>query len=101
MIHPHTRRRPRAGCAAVFVSLALASSASLAQQSPALDRVSIWLGGYNAHADTTIGASDKSGQYGGDFNLENDLGFRDRKNVPRARLDFLIGDRQRDRKSVV
>ena len=94
MIHPHTRRRPRVGCAAVFVSLALASSASLAQQSPALDCVSIWLGGYNAHADTTIGASDKSGQYGGDFNLENDLGFRDRKNVPRARLDFLIGDSQ-------
>ncbi len=94
MIHPQTRRRPRAGRALIFASLALVSTASLAQQSPALDRVSIWLGGYDAHTDTTIGASDKSGQYGGDFNLEDDLGFKDRKGVPRARLDFLIGDSQ-------
>ncbi|WP_426701599.1 hypothetical protein ACPPVV_00870 [Rhodanobacter sp. Col0626] len=94
MIHSQIRLRRRAGCAAAFVSLALASSASFAQQSPALDRVSIWLGGYSANTDTTIGASDKSGQLNGDFNLEKDLGFSDRKNVPRARLDFLIGDSQ-------
>lgn len=89
-----THRRRRAGRTAVFLALALASGASLAQQSPALDRVSVWLGGYDANADTTIGASDKSGQYGGDFNLEDDLGFQDRKGVPRARLDFLVGDSQ-------
>jgi hypothetical protein len=93
MIHPRPRPR-RARRLAIFTALALASSAGFAQQSPALDRVSIWLGGYDAHVDTTIGASDPSGQYSGDFNLEKDLGFSDRRGVPRARLDFLIGDRQ-------
>jgi hypothetical protein len=93
MIHPRPRPR-RTRRLAIFTALALASSAGFAQQSPALDRVSIWLGGYDAHVDTTIGASDPSGQYSGDFNLEKDLGFSDRRGVPRARLDFLIGDRQ-------
>jgi hypothetical protein len=94
MIHPPTRRHWRALRRASFLPLALASSLACAQQSPALDRVSIWLGGYDAHADTTIGAGDKSDQYHGNFNLENDLGFSDHKRVPRARLDFLIGDSQ-------
>lgn len=93
MMHPRPRPR-RTRRLAIFTVLALASSAGFAQQSPALDRVSIWLGGYDAHVDTTIGASDPSGQYSGDFNLEKDLGFSDRRGVPRARLDFLIGDRQ-------
>lgn len=93
MIHPRPRPR-RTRRLAIFTALALASSAGFAQQSPALDRVSIWLGGYDAHVDTTIGASDPNGQYSGDFNLEKDLGFSDRRGVPRARLDFLIGDRQ-------
>lgn len=94
MSYSQTRLRHRAGRAAAFISLALASSVTFAQQSPALDRVSIWLGGYRANTDTTIGASDKSGQLNGDFNLEKDLGFADHKSVPRARLDFLIGDSQ-------
>jgi hypothetical protein len=94
MIHPPTRRHRQALRSVSFLPLALASGLACAQQSPALDRVSIWLGGYDAHADTTIGASEKSDQYSGDFNLENDLGFSDHKRVPRARLDFLIGDSQ-------
>jgi hypothetical protein len=94
MIHPPIRRHRHALRGASFLPLALASGLACAQQSPALDRVSIWLGGYDAHADTTIGASDKSAQYHGNFNLEKDLGFSDRKRVPRARLDFLIGDSQ-------
>lgn len=89
-----TTRRRSARRAVVVLALALASSAAFAQQSPALDRISIWLGGYDAHADTIIGASDKSGEYAGDFSLEKDLGFKDQKNVPRSRLDFLIGDSQ-------
>jgi hypothetical protein len=93
MIHPRPRPR-RARCLAILTASALASSAGFAQQSPALDRVSIWLGGYDTHADTTIGASDGSGRNSGDFNLENDLGFSDRNDVPRARLDFLLGDSQ-------
>ncbi|HWU76498.1 MAG TPA: hypothetical protein VN043_08330 [Rhodanobacter sp.] len=88
---PHARLALQT--ASVF-TLALVSSGAFAQQSPALDRVSLWLGGYNAHTDTTIGASDKSNTYSGDFNLEKDLGFKDRQSVPRARLDFLIGDSQ-------
>jgi hypothetical protein len=84
----------RAGSAFVFASLALASTAGMAQQSPALDRVSVWLGGYYADTDTNIGASDKSGQFKGNVNLERDLGFQNHKTVPRARLDFLVGDSQ-------
>lgn len=94
MSRSQPRRHRRIRHCLAFLPLALASSMACAQQSPALDRVSIWLGGYDAHADTTIGASDKSGQYNGDFNLEKDLGFKDHKSVPRARIDFLVGDSQ-------
>jgi hypothetical protein len=94
MTQSKSRLTLRAGAASTFIALALASAGASAQQSPALDRVSIWLGGYRANTDTTIGASDKSGRLNGDFNLEKDLGFADHKSVPRARLDFLIGDSQ-------
>lgn len=94
MSHSPHHLAKRAGSGVIFISLALASSGALAQKSPALDRVSVWLGGYYANTDTTIGASDKSGQLKGHVNLEDDLGFKDRKKVPRARLDFLIGDSQ-------
>jgi hypothetical protein len=63
--------------------------------SPALDRISIWLGGYYADTSTTIGAN--TNKYGGAYgsvNLEKDLGFQEHKTVPRARFDFLIGDSQ-------
>ncbi len=78
----------------VAISLALASSAAFAQQSPALDRVSVWVGGYYADTNTTIGASDSRGLLNGDVNLERNLGFKENETVPRARLDFLIGDSQ-------
>jgi hypothetical protein len=94
MTHSRPRRHWRIGTRLVIIPLALASSVACAQQSPALDRVSIWLGGYYANTDTTIGASDRSGQAGGNFNLERDLGFNKHKTVPRARLDFLLGDSQ-------
>lgn len=94
MTHPWTRRHRHAVRVATLLPLALASGLVCARQSPALDRVSIWLGGYDAHVDTTIGASDKSGRYSGNFNLEKDLDFSHHKRVPRARLDFLIGDSQ-------
>lgn len=94
MIQPFPRRIHRLGAAAVLVSLGLASSTVFAQQSPALDRVSVSVGGYYANTDTNIGASDKSGVFKGDVNLEHDLGFQNHETVPRARLDFLIGDSQ-------
>jgi hypothetical protein len=74
--------------------LAMMSTAALAQHSPALDRASLWVGGYYTHMDTVIGASDKSGDHYGSVDLENDLGFDSHKTTPRARLDFLIGDHQ-------
>jgi opacity protein-like surface antigen len=76
------------------IPLLLASTASFADVSPALDRFSLSLGGYYANTDTTIGAGDPSGRFKGDVNLERDLGFEDHKTVPRIKLDFLLGDHQ-------
>lgn len=68
--------------------------AAAAQHSPALDRVSIWLGGYYAQSDTILRASTPDGSTWGDLNLEDDLGFRKYSWSPRLRADFLIGDSQ-------
>src|SRR5690242_16561089 len=73
-----------------------ASSAASAQPSPALDRLSIWLGGYYASNDTTVTAQG-SGTFAGiagKLSFENDLGFEKHNVNPRARLDFLLGDSQ-------
>ena len=78
MTCPPLRRPRHALRLAALLPLALGSGLAGAQQSPALDRVSLWLGGYDAHVDTTLGASDPGGRYGGNFSLENDLGFNDR-----------------------
>lgn len=82
------------GAISLLAPLALASSAAWAQQSPALDRISLSLGGYYAKAGTTIGASAANDAYRGNLDLEDDLGFQRRQAVPRARLDILVGDRQ-------
>lgn len=89
-------RRRGAGCLRVALLLALPCTPVLAQQSPALDRMSLWLGGYNAHVDTRISASTgiDAERYNGAFSLEDDLGFAGRKEVARARLDLLVGDAQ-------
>ncbi|TBR39500.1 MULTISPECIES: hypothetical protein [Dyella] len=83
-----------ASCAALTWAMLAASSSAFADQSPALDRVSIWLGGYWANTDTKIGAGDNGGLVYGRFGLEDDLGFPDHKFSPRARLDWLLGDHQ-------
>ncbi len=73
----------------------LASTAALAQDAHLpLDQASIRLGGYAAGVDTDVTASDKSGFLSGSINLENDLGFRRNKQVPRARADFLFGEHE-------
>lgn len=74
--------------------LLLASTASFADVSPALDRFDLSLGGYYASNSTTIGASEKNSPYRGNVNLEHDLGFDNHRAVPRVKLDFLIGDHQ-------
>jgi hypothetical protein len=78
----------------LIAPLLLASSASFADSSPALDRFDLSLGGYYADTSTTLGAGDKSGMLTGNVNLEHDLGFEEHKTVPRVKLDFLIGDHQ-------
>lgn len=80
--------------AATASSMACAQSTSTSTSSPALDRASVWLGGYYANLDTNVGASDKSGTLTGTMNLEDDLGFDKHDVVPRARADFLLGDHQ-------
>ncbi|MEO7068814.1 MAG: autotransporter outer membrane beta-barrel domain-containing protein [Rhodanobacter sp.] len=80
--------------ALLLFPLAMASQAAFAVQSPALDRVSLWVGGYYPTMDTVISASDKNHLASGHVDLENDLGFRRHKITPRVRLDFLVGEHQ-------
>jgi hypothetical protein len=67
----------------------------MAQDSDALpDRVSVRLGGYFADMDTDISLADPSDTLSGRVNLEDDLGFKQDKTVPRVRADFLFGEHQ-------
>lgn len=84
----------RRSCGLLLVPMSLASPLALAQQSPALDRVSLGVGGYYANSDTTLGAGTADGMLEGDVNLEGDLGFDSRDVSPRVRADFLVGDHQ-------
>jgi hypothetical protein len=84
----------RDGRVLAVLGLVVYSGAALAQHSPALDRISVWLGGYYAQSDTTLGASTPDAGIRGDVSLENDLGFRKRAWSPRLRANFLIGDSQ-------
>jgi hypothetical protein len=70
------------------------SGAAMAQHSPALDRVSVWLGGYYAQSDTALRAGTADASTRGEVNLEDDLGFDKRAWSPRLRANFLIGDSQ-------
>lgn len=81
---------------AMAAAMGMASTTASAQHSPALDRVSVWLGGYYSNNDTTLEARGNGDAAGiaGKLNFEDDLGFRKRSADPRARLDFLIGDSQ-------
>lgn len=88
-----TTLRYASGAACALV-LATMSNVAMADQSPALDRVSIWLGTYYANTDTQLGAGDRNGLVYGRVGLEDDLGFPDSKWSPRARMDVLIGDHQ-------
>ncbi|GAB2585065.1 autotransporter outer membrane beta-barrel domain-containing protein [Dyella jejuensis] len=81
------------------VALALASGTAFADDtdsnvSPALDRISLWLGGYYADSSTTIGAGLNNPNVNGKLNLQRDLGFPTHETSPRVRFDFLLGDSQ-------
>jgi hypothetical protein len=86
-----------------FIGFAMNSGSALAQStdtsssdtiSPALDRVSLWLGGYYPDTSTTIGAGLNQYDVHGNLNLQHDLGFPDHEVVPRVRFDFLLGESQ-------
>lgn len=79
---------------AVFGATAHAQDSNKKSQSPALDNISLWVGGYYTSNDTNIGAKTPILNSSGNVNLENDLDFKKHKIVPRARLDFLIGEHQ-------
>ncbi|QWT18511.1 porin family protein [Bacillus sp. NP157] len=93
-------RFSKAASGLALASLALFGAAAHAQdstkksQSPALDNISLWVGGYYTNNDTTIGAKTPTLNSSGDVNLEDDLNFKKHKTVPRVRLDFLIGEHQ-------
>ena len=79
---------------AVYGAAAHAQDSNKKSQSPALDNISLWVGGYYTSNDTNIGAKTPILNSSGNVNLENDLDFKKHKTVPRARLDFLIGEHQ-------
>ncbi len=95
---PHRYAKATAGLA--IASLAIPGAAAHAQdsskksQSPALDNISVWVGGYYTNNDTTIGANTGIFNTSGDVNLEDDPDFKKHKTVLRVRLDFLIGEHQ-------
>lgn len=80
---------PVLAAALLFAAATLLSAASFAasaQQSPALDRVSLWLGGYYSHDETRLSA-EGTGPYAGiqgELGFENDLGFKNHSVEPRA-----------------
>ena len=83
----------------LFVALALVSGSALADStgdtmSPALDRFSVWLGGYYADTSTTLGAGLNNVNLHGNLNLQHNLGFPSHQVVPRVRFDFLLGNSQ-------
>lgn len=89
---PH---RPLVACPAIGVALVLGlAGAASAQQSPALDRASLWVGGFDARSRTVLHARTSDGSNYGDVNLENDLGFPRRDWTPRLRAELLVGDHQ-------
>lgn len=77
----------------VFAGLCF-SGAAAAQHSPALDRASLWIGGFAARSTTMLHARTPDGSNYGQVNLEDDLGFRRRIWTPRLRADVLVGDSQ-------
>ncbi|MET0332216.1 MAG: hypothetical protein ABW154_12390 [Dyella sp.] len=76
--------------------LGSASFSAWSQQSPALDRVSLWVGGYYSNNDTTLSAHGRQEFSGlnGSANFEHDLGLDEHSTNPRVRADFLLGDSQ-------
>lgn len=65
-----------------------------AQQSPALDRASVWIGGFDARSVTLLHARTPDGSSYGDVSLERDMGFPRRDWTPRLHAEVLVGENQ-------
>ncbi len=86
--------RVLSGCAMAAGVGLLAVPAVQAGDSRVLDRVSVGVGGYYTHSDTTVGFSLPEGFAAASINLEDDLGFGSQSMSARIRADVLIGDHQ-------
>lgn len=77
------------GCSALLVG-------AIAQAAPsmALDRVNLWLGGYQPDARIRLGVDASGGPQGTEIDAEKDFGLDRRHPIGRARVDFLLGDHQ-------
>lgn len=75
------------------VALLVAGTAA-ADTHPALDRISISLGVYQADSDADARVNGADGSIGSNVNFEDDFGLTKDREVARARLSFLIGDSQ-------
>ena len=73
--------------------LACASGAAFADTHPALDRISLSLGAYQADSDADARING-SGRIGSNVNFEDDFGLTKDRTVARARFSFLVGDSQ-------
>jgi hypothetical protein len=82
--------RPAWPIALAALAIALPGTSALAEPSPALDRISVWLGGYRADIDGYASLRDASGN----FNTGEQHVLEGKDTVQRARLDWLIMDSQ-------
>lgn len=89
-------RHRKLAVACIAALLGTASLGAVAQQSPALDRASIWVGGYYSNNDTDLSANGRREFAGvnGKVNFEDDLGLEKHSTNPRVKADFLLGDHQ-------
>ena len=74
--------------------LAGACGVAAADTHPALDRISISLGAYQADSDADARVNGSAGVLGSNVNFEDDFGLTKDREVARARLSFLIGESQ-------
>lgn len=88
------RGRMRAMRWACGCGLLLVGGLAQAAPSMALDRVNLWLGGYQPDTRIRLSVDASGGPQGTVIDAERDFGLDRRHPVGRARLDFLLGDHQ-------
>lgn len=79
-----------------FILLSGMATSAFAQQSPALDKFNLSIGGFQGYTNTDLSAhpNDLSENPTGKVNLEDDLGLHHRENIGRIKAEALLGDHQ-------